>query len=286
MFQVTNPKQCIFNFSSNKKRFNWYCLPCPDGYIKSTYSNNSCTKCYDKWIPNDAKSICYDPYTEEYIAYGDTFSIILLVMIIPVAIFNMVAIFTFLIYCATPIVKSNGLNSSIVQLFAHMFVFIEILILFFGKVNYIVCVAQVVVSGHLLTVIMSITIGKTQKLVFAFQSKVCLDHNTILISKVAEIGISLVCVIVQVIISFLSIINNNPETQTLSNDHDLSRVTVCTTKTHFLHQFLLVISLSVFCCDAGIPITKSTDLLQPSNTNYLCYVYYHYRYYCSFSNYI
>ena len=238
----------IFNFSRSEKKFNWNCLPCPDGYIKPTYSNYSCTKCHDKLITNNARTMCYDPYSEEYMAYGDMLSVILLVMTIPVAIFNMAGIFTFLTFRDTPIVKSNGANSSIVQLVAHLLVFIEIFILFFGKVNYIVCVAQIVVSGHLLTVIMSITIGKTQKLVFAFQSKVRIDQNTVLISKATEIFISLVCVIVQAIISFVSFLDNNPETQTFSNHQDLSRMTFCKNKIHFLHQFLFVILLSVFCC--------------------------------------
>ena len=216
--------------------------------MKSTHSNDSCVKCHDKLIPNKEKTSCINPYHDEYLKLGDTFSWILLAMIIPTAIFNITAIVTFLKYRKTPIIKSSGMNSSCVQLVAHWLIFVEIFILFFGKVNDVLCVAQVVVSGNLLTIIMSITIGKTQKLLFAFQSKVRLDHHAVLISKATEICISLVCITAQVIISFVSMLGSYSLTQTSQIIDDRSQITFCKTKSNFLHQFTFIIVLSLFCC--------------------------------------
>ena len=241
-------KKKLINSSRNERKLNWFCDSCADGYMKSTDSNDSCVKCHDKLIPNKEKTSCINPYHEEYLKLGDTFSWILLAMIIPTAIFNITAIVTFLKYRKTPIIKSSGMKSSCVQLVAHWLIFVEIFILFFGKVNDVLCVAQVVVSGNLLTIIMSITIGKTQKLLFAFQSKVRLDHHTVLISKATEICISLVCVTTQVIISFVSMLGSCSLTQTSQSSDDLSQITFCKTKSNFLHQFTFIIVLSLFCC--------------------------------------
>ena len=235
----------ISNFSRNERKLNWFCDSCADGYMKSTDSNDSCVKCHDKLIPNKEKTSCINPYHDEYLKLGDSFSWILLAMIIPTAIFNITAIVTFLKYRKTPIIKSSGMNSSCVQLVAHWLIFVEIFILFFGKVNDVLCVAQVVVSGNLSTIIMSITIWKTQKILFAFQSKVRLDHHTVLISKDTEICISLVCIAAQVIISFVSMLGSYSLTQTSQIIDDRSQITFCKTKSIFLYQITFIIALSL-----------------------------------------
>ena len=151
----------IFKFTNDETRYAWICIPCLHNRTRTRF-NISFSECKEEWISNDNNTSSIDQYNDRYLKISNKVSIILLLFIAPSFTFNLVSIVACVIYRDTPIIRSSGSHRSITQLISHLILYIAILSLYIVKFNAVYCTLQVVVTTLLLTIIMSVTITKTQ----------------------------------------------------------------------------------------------------------------------------
>ena len=237
----------IFHLAKDERRFGWRCTKCPANLIKSSCSNLSCYKCNGEWIPNSNHTSCYDPYQNIHLSFFNKHSTIIIVFTIPSLTFNVIAIITYIRYRDTPVIRSAGPYRSLIQLISHLFIFVTVLTLFIAKLTFKYCILQVVITGYLLTIIMSLKITKIQTLLFAFQSKIPLDQTNVIIAKGVELAVFITLNIINGIISFLSFKDNSKLLEVSVNRIEFTRTVNCLTKDHFNFQLIFIFFLSLFC---------------------------------------
>ena len=248
--------ECLPGFQPSKEIFikkgyinvlRWRCQFCPNHHVKSNYGNNSCNTCYGITIPNKDRTNCFDPYKEVFLRFTDSKSIVVLVLILPFTALNLISLCVFYRYRLTPFIISSGVCASIIQLTTHLFIFIEILVLFFGKLNLIKCVSQVFVSGSLLTLILSTIFTETQKILFAFGTKVRLSKVDVVISKAVEIFVSVALMVTQAVLCIVCYTQNIPNVEVILNRHDVTRTVKCRNNIYFRAQFIYILTLAFLC---------------------------------------
>lgn len=241
------PYKSIYDVSNDEKKFGWRCKRCSPKLVKSSYSNASCTTCKGDRVANSNKTACYDPYQMVYLGYHDKGPILILLITMPSFIFNLIAIATCLKYSETPVIRSSGSYRSVIQLISHTAISVSILVLFIVKLNFYICILQVVATGYLLTIIMSFKITKIQTLLFAFHSKVPMNPAHVRLAKGVEIAIIVTLVVVNSIITFISFYEESELLELSLDRQKLTRTYSCLTKHHFDYQMVFILTLSLFC---------------------------------------
>lgn len=241
------PVKTTFKKKGFIKVFRWKCKKCPSDKVKSNYSRESCVHCPGTTVPNKDLIECYDPYKDIYLTFTDLKSLVLLSILFPFLIYNLVLIFIFYYFRHTPIIVASGSTANLVQLSAHLLISIELLLLFFGKLSTIKCTLQVATTGILFTLILSILFTKTQKILFAFEAKIQVSKNDVVVTKAVEIFVSVLLIAVQILISVVSYFQLTPSVETTIDTESISRKLTCSTKLYFRTQFVYILILAIMC---------------------------------------
>ena len=251
-----NRRKCAPGFESIKKIFlnndkntvfDWDCVRCKENYIKSYFGNHTCNVCEGRWISNANKSECYDPYTKVYLKFFDKKSLLLLLPSIISAIFNMLAIYMFMSKANTPIIRSSGLVTSLAQLITHLLLSFTTVFLFVGTPTSTTCICQLFVPGYLLTFLLSLFLSKTQKLIFVFQAKVRLTSFDLQMSRVVEVFISVVLLLIESVFCILRLVTHSTQTEENLNIEDRTIKIYCRHGHSFHFQFVYILCLALFC---------------------------------------
>ena len=239
------PIKAVYFLEADDVRYNWKCIKCRNNYVQYYYGNKTCTPCEIAMKANMEKTECFDISVEVYLNFTDVNVTILLSCIIPLILLNIFVIFTFLKYNSTPVIRSRGSNSSIIQLCAHAMIYVEVFTCFIGKPRPVICFSQVFISGFLLTILLSMTFTKTQTLLFAFKAKCRLTKKEIFLSNTVKTFISILLVLMQCIISVVCVLKIDRHMEVVLDGNN--RKINCLNKKQFHFQFLYIIMLSFVC---------------------------------------
>lgn len=141
--------------------------------------------------------------TTDLLYWNDKFSLLLFGLVGFGILLSLVLIILFIFYRKTPLIRASNLTLTIVQLVAHILLFI-FPISYFVKPNTAICTTRTVSLGMFFTLIISVTLIKTQKLVFIFQSRIRVSRKEVKISKVMELFLILLMLVVQSSITVIS----------------------------------------------------------------------------------
>ena len=234
------------------REYAWFCKPCQSGFYKNISGPNNCQKCDNYTIPNLQQTTCYDPYKDSFLDLSNNVVRVCLCIVIIGNLFNMTMIFFFLRHRKTPIALSSNLPKSLFQLATSSIFLSTLWLLFVGPPTVITCLLRPVVTGFLMTLVLSITFIKTQKLVSTFQARCKISQSDRLIGLSTEIFIMLSLLSIQAIIAFISLTQVPPKIICDRNNSTLSRLTYCNTDNHLKVQIIFLIFISTVCIIQGL----------------------------------
>ena len=176
------------------------CKLCKHGTFKYEYGNHKCQSCPRRYIPSTDKTYCSlvvrrvtdtHKYTTYFLCAVGVLSCIVFIII-------------FILNSDTPVVKSSDYKLCIIQLITHLLLFIQLLLFTVHPHSYkFICILRPVGVGFLLTLLLSITFSKIQRLLFIFQAKIKLSRKKILFSTLAEGSMVATACLIQIGLSTL-----------------------------------------------------------------------------------
>ena len=176
------------------------CRLCKHGTFKYRYGNHKCQSCPRRYIPSTDRTYCSlvvrrttdtHKYTTYFLCSIGVLSCIVFIII-------------FIRNSDTPVVKSSDYKLCIIQIITHLLLFIQLLLFTVHPHSYkFICILRPVGVGFLLTLVLSITFSKIQRLLFIFQAKIKLSRKKILFSTLAERSMVVTACLIQIGLSAL-----------------------------------------------------------------------------------
>ena len=189
------------------RSYGWFFQRCHHGFFKNTIGNNKCKICRYPLQVNDDRTICYDPYTLDYLSIDQSFSIFWMVFSSVQCLLVLATISIFIVYRNTPIVLSSIKEMTAIQLVFHLLLTVALPFLFIGRMNKGICYSRPIVIGISLSVLISVMLSKTQKVFLIFKMKVKVTSSEKFITNSIEWFIILITLIVDAIVIVVSFTN-------------------------------------------------------------------------------
>ena len=159
------------------------CRMCKHGTFKYGYGNHKCQNCPGKYIPSAEKTYCSLVVRRGIDTHKYTTCFLCAVGALSCIVFLII----FIRNSDTPVVKSSNYKLCIIQIITHLLLFIQLLLFTVHPHHYkLICILRPVGVGFLLTLVLSLTFSKIQRLLFIFQAKTKLSRKKILFSTLAE----------------------------------------------------------------------------------------------------
>ena len=159
------------------------CRLCKHGTFKYGYGTHKCKNCPERYIPSTDQTYCSFVVRRLTDTHKYTTYFLCVVGVLSCIVF----IILFIRNSDTPVVKSSDYKLCIIQIITHLVLFIHILLFTVHPHSYkLICILRPVGVGFLLTLVLSITFSKIQRLLFIFQAKMKLSRKKILFSTLAE----------------------------------------------------------------------------------------------------
>ncbi|XP_066926078.1 extracellular calcium-sensing receptor-like [Clytia hemisphaerica] len=223
-----------------------------------------CIKCEN----NDVSPSCRRQY--EHIQYYSTSAYVIYTIVTLGVLSGVTICVIFYRFRKTPYVKASHQNMSLVQLFAHLLLFLAPL-MFFGTPSEALCTARPIAFGILFTFIMAMTLTKTQKLNFIFQARIRVSKRQIQMSQKMEVSLILLMMFVQMCIAGLSYLMSSSRVLVVAHQGTKeSNYTIkCNTDEEFFIQLLFGFLLSLMCM---IQAFKARNLPENFNETKLIFI--------------
>ena len=253
------------------RSYGWFCQECPQTFFKDTIGNGECTKCSYPLQVNSDQSRCFDPYALEYLTIDSPFSVSWLAFSSMQFVFILATMSIFVTKRNTPIVLSSIKELTAIQLSFQLLLTVALPILFIGEVNKEICYSRPIVVGISLSILISVMLSKTQKVVIVFNKKVRVSSKEKFITNTIEWFIILIVLIVDSLILFVSYANQNTAIGTIFiyDDVRLVKHLSCNNNSTLLTQLLFTLFLVFVNC---IQAYRARNL--PSHYKEVIYVIY------------
>ena len=243
----------------NSKKCCWKCIPCNERYIKPALGNQKCKICPNHDIPNLNKTKCIS-IEHIYISYNDENSIYIYVFVIAGVSASAIFIFIFVRYRKTPVVLSSQVHISLLQLISF-FLLNASMVLFLAKPSKTLCTIRGCLYGFLLTLAISVTLVKTQRLLQVFRAKHRLSHINKLQTVSKEVGFMLFLLVIEAAL-LVGVYLIKPFDVVEENFTKYMKYVNCNTKSLYYIQILYAVILALFC---GVQAFRGRKL--PQNYN-------------------
>ena len=228
----------------NSKKCCWKCIPCNERYIKPALGNQKCKICPNNNIPNLNRTNCIT-IEHIYISYNDEDSIYIYMFVIAGVSFCAIFIFIFVRYRKTPVVLSSQFHISLLQLISF-FLLNASMVLFLAKPSKTLCTVRGCLYGFLLTLAISVTLVKTQRLLQVFQAKRRLSHINKLQTVSKEVGLMLFLLVIEAAL-LVGVYLIKPFDVVEENFTKYMKYVNCNTKSLYYIQILYAVILALFC---------------------------------------
>lgn len=177
----------------------WICQICDANMFKNISGNTRCHDCPVDTLSNKNKTKCLRftktkiemPHRHRNIIYATSSAGVVMVIFV---------IVVFIIKKSTPVVKSSNFAMSLIQLTLHLALFLSI-VLFSITDTILFCILTSTAIGSILTIIFSVTLAKTHRLLFVFQARSRLSKRSVVVSKRSEATLVLSTLIMQLLLS-------------------------------------------------------------------------------------
>ena len=155
---------------AGKTKCCWLCAMCPPGYVKTSYGQESCTKCLEGRISNNNKTKCLK-VSQIHLKWEDKQSILMLSLcsVGVLVIFSTLAKFVQL--RRTPLIKASNKELSLLMLFT-LFLGFLLPLLYIGKPIHIICKIQPIAFGTIYTTTTAILVMRTYRYLCIFNAKI------------------------------------------------------------------------------------------------------------------
>lgn len=226
-----------------KHSYGWYCRRCKGNSIKETEGDAKCQPCENSRKANALKTSCEDPFHDVFIRYGDKMTHILLIVSMALLLCVIAVTMVFLRYRRTPVVVASNIVMTSVQLLSQATQIGVVPFMYIGKPTDTVCMCRPVVIGIFLSLILSATLSKTQRLLQIFQAKLRMNRMEILqTSAVQYIGIFL-SILIDCCLLVVSFQYEKPKAEIQLDFKTMKRRYFCNSELHTHVQFAYAVFL-------------------------------------------
>ena len=220
------------NSSQWNESFQWTCEPCEAGFYKDVYGNTSCQPCPILYVSNEKRDSCFDPYVLKVISIEQSFTL----MAIGLTCFGLFSCFVvfavFIKYRDTPVMKAANVNITLLHLVLVIVNFIVLLFAFYGESNDLKCFARLFSLTIFYTVILSVILLRSQKVLRAFGSRIKMTKSDIRKALLGEIFFVLVIVLINNLVLFIVVDIAPVQVLEILNESTLERTMHCNTSKH------------------------------------------------------
>ena len=236
----------IITNTETKKLYAWTCKVCPQNFFKSSYGSGECNQCKNITVPNNAKTYCIDPYKITFLRFSSAPGYVTIALSIVGLTYSVVIIGTFIKFRSTPVVRCFNLPLSILQLIAHLLLFLIIPLVFTEKPSNIKCLIRNGLVGLLMVIICSITFVKVQKLVFIFKCKVVITGS----QRNVATAVDIFTIVIMLLVVFALEAVTWKQYDLISiiiDKKEMKRNIYCTSETNLHVHTIYIIIISVCC---------------------------------------
>ena len=239
----------------------WRCLSCPINYYKLSHGNHTCLPCGPYLLSNSIRTACYDPYQDYYLNMLSNPGMVVISLSVISLTVNLFLVFVFCWFKNTSVVRSTSLCTSLTQLVLYFVLFMSILFVFIGKPGIGSCAAQPVFIGFLMTLIVALSINRSRQLLSALRAADRLrspGQFQHFVSETMELFVLFLLLLVQVIISAVSLIIVRPRVNTWKRGGaGIFLVEMaCSTELHLDLQLCYIMLLAIHCVIQGYRARK------------------------------
>ena len=243
----------------NSKKCCWKCIPCNERYIKPALGNQKCKICPNNNIPNLNGTKCIT-IEHVYISYNDQNAICIYFFVTAGVCVPTFLIAIFIRKRKTPVVRSSQFNISLLQLISFLLLNAS-MILFLVKPSKASCTVRVSLYGFLLTLAISVTLFKTQKLLKVFWARYRLSQRQKLQTTMKEVGSMIFLLVIEAAL-LVGVYLIKPFDVVEENFTKYKKYVNCNTKSLYYIQILYAVILALFC---GVQAFRGRKL--PQNYN-------------------
>ena len=226
--------------------YGWNCKQCQGKFFKASTGNDQrCKQCLYPNTVNANHTTCYDPFTKITFQLYQPLSIaIIITPSILMAILTILTMVVFLVKRNSPIVLSANRRMTAIQLFTHLLLFTESMLLFLDTTPEL-CVGRQVFLGIAFSITISINISKSQKIYMIVGKQVLMNKSEILLTNASEWLIIFIALVVNAMLQSLSFINNTVTVQTKYHEDLLFKESYCSNDTMISAQLFMAAVLSI-----------------------------------------
>ena len=225
--------------------YGWHCGKCLKDTYKDTVGNVKCKPCTYPLKTKDQRTLCFDPFQNNYIKLMDP--IVLSVLAVSSA-FTLLVVITIIVFVRlreTPMVKMANRSMTCVQLMSHLFLMTVPHVLFVGIPTYWKCIFKPTVVGLCFTATVSVNLAKTQKLHVIFNSKTKHTRNQVKAIGILEWVVTGVLLLVDASLLIASFQSSETRLDYYYIDEELIRETTCSNNSSVVFQLVFVLSLGL-----------------------------------------
>ena len=241
------------------KKCCWKCIPCNERGIKPEFGNQKCKICPNHHIPNVNRTQCIS-IEHVYISYNDRNAIRIYFFVTAGVCVSTFLIVIFIIKRKTPVVRSSQFNISLLQFISFLLLNAS-MILFLVKPSKASCTIRASFHGFLLTLAISVTLLKTQKLLKVFRARYRLSQRQKLQTTIKEVGSMIFLLVIEAALLVGAYVVK-PFDVVEETFTKYKKYVNCNTKSLYYIQILYAVILALFC---GVQAFRGRKL--PQNYN-------------------
>lgn len=222
----------------------WFCVKCSQYQFKSTAGNHKCENCEQGTLPSQDHTKCI-PIMRIFLNennYGGKIIIAFSAISIFLVLF---LLFVVIAKRKTPVVRASNFKLSILQLLAHLAIFI-LANLFIQEDTITKCQVRTYGITFCYIIIITIVLTKISHLVTIFSLNYRLTKWEIIQQQTTELLIIVVCMVIHIIIAVI-VHETNPLRIETINTKDFKEYDICLTENTYVAHIVYVLILQILC---------------------------------------